>query len=333
MAGNMTLRKGFGIGLASGIGWLLAPVLLAPLAFGQMNEYAPVPPGAVGLPVPEKGYILEEIRDGVYWVSNGGHQSLIVTTGDGVILVDAPLNIGENLLKAVAEVSDKPIKYFIYSHHHRDHTGKAGILPSGVTYVGQELVAHKLVEVSDPGRPVPTVTFGDRYSLRLGGKRIELSYEGVNHSPGNTFIYLPDQKILMLIDVIVPGWVPPLRLSAAEDIAGYIRAYDQVLEYDFEHFVGGHVARIGTRSDVEDGREYIHDVIANARVALKAVSPRDIAKQVGMQNRLLFLKKYFSAVASNCAAATEAKWTGRLGAADVWTIDNCSAMQLHLRID
>ena len=66
---------------------------------------------------------------------------------------------------------------------------------------------------------------------------------------------------------------------------------------------------------------------------LKAVSPRDIAKQADMQNRLLFLKKYFSAVASNCAAATQAKWTGRLGATDVWTVDNCSAMQLHLRID
>jgi hypothetical protein len=37
------------------------------------DEYALVPPGAVGLPVPAKGYILEEIRDGVYWVSNGGH--------------------------------------------------------------------------------------------------------------------------------------------------------------------------------------------------------------------------------------------------------------------
>ncbi len=329
MIGNRTLRMGFSIGL----GCLLASLQLSPLALGQMSEYAPVPPAAVGLPVPEKGYILEEIRDGVYWVSNGGHQALIVTTGDGVILVDAPLNIGENLLKAVAEVSDKPIKYFIYSHHHRDHTGKAGILPSGVTYVGQELVAHKLAEVNDPGRPVPTVTFSDRYTLRLGGKRLELSYKGVNHSPGNTFIYLPDQKILMFIDVIAPGWVPPLRLSAAEDIAGYIRAFDQVLEYDFDHFVGGHVARIGTRGDVEEGREYIHDVIANARIALKAVSPRDIAKQVDMQNRLLFLKKFFSAVASNCAAATEAKWTGRLGAADVWTVDNCSAMQLHLRID
>ena len=295
----------------------LAVLLPAAPALGEEKQYAPVPPGSRGLPVPEKGYILEEIRDGVYWVSNGGHQALIVTTGEGVILVDAPLNIGGNLLKAVAEVTGEPIKYFIYSHHHRDHTGKAGILPAGVTYIGHEWVAHKLAEVGDPGRPVPTVTFSDRYTLRLGNKRIELSYKGVNHSPGNTFIYLPGQKILMLVDVITPGWVPPLRLSAAEDIAGYIHAFDQVLAYDFDRFVGGHVGRIGTRHDVEEVRAYIHDVIANAGSAIKAVSPRDIAKQVGMQNRFLFLKTWFSAIASNCAAATEAKWTGRLGAADV----------------
>ncbi len=72
MAGNQMLSKGYCIVLGS-IGWLLASVILAPPALGQTNEYAPVPPAAVGLPVPEKGYILEEIRDGVYWLSNGGH--------------------------------------------------------------------------------------------------------------------------------------------------------------------------------------------------------------------------------------------------------------------
>jgi hypothetical protein len=73
MAGNSTHRRKFGTGLGRRIAWLLTSVLLVPLALAQMNEYALVPPGAVGLPVPAKGYILEEIRDGVYWVSNGGH--------------------------------------------------------------------------------------------------------------------------------------------------------------------------------------------------------------------------------------------------------------------
>ncbi len=83
---------------------------------------------------------------------------------------------------------------------------------------------------------------------------------GVNHEPGNVFIYAPRQEVLMLADVIFPGWVP--FKDPAHDIA---------LSYDFETFIGGHLARLGTRQDVEIQREYFQDMIANAGTALQTV--------------------------------------------------------------
>src|SRR5215213_3553494 len=57
----------------------------------------------------KKGYHVEELVDGVYWVTNGGYDAAFVCTGKGVIAIDAPPSLGENMLAAIEEVSDEPI--------------------------------------------------------------------------------------------------------------------------------------------------------------------------------------------------------------------------------
>jgi glyoxylase-like metal-dependent hydrolase (beta-lactamase superfamily II) len=52
---------------------------------------------------------------------------------EGVVAVDAPPSIGQNYLKAIAEVTDKPITHVIYSHAHLDHIGAAGVFPKNAT--------------------------------------------------------------------------------------------------------------------------------------------------------------------------------------------------------
>lgn len=44
-------------------------------------------------------------------------------------------------------------------------------------------------------------------------QELRLDYRGPNHSEGNIFIWAPKQKLLMLVDVIFPGWVPSTRLA------------------------------------------------------------------------------------------------------------------------
>jgi len=59
---------------------------------------APLPDAAAGPAIPQdKGYLVEEIQDGLYWVTEGVYQTIFLTTGEGVIVVDAPPSIGENL--------------------------------------------------------------------------------------------------------------------------------------------------------------------------------------------------------------------------------------------
>ena len=85
-------------------------------------------------------------------------------------------------------------------------------------------------------------------TLIVGNQTLQLDYHGNNHLPGNIFIYAPQQKVLMLVDIIFPGWIPFPYLAIAKDTAGFIEAHDIALNnYDFDTIVAGHLTRLGTR--------------------------------------------------------------------------------------
>ena len=306
-----------------------------PIAEGGMTAgaLAPVPEAAKGPAIPESGYLVEEIRDGLYWVTDGAYQAMFLTTGEGVILVDAPPSLGPNLATAIADVTEEPVTYVVYSHHHADHIGAAGQFAETATYVGHEATAALLTRSNDPNRPVPTVTFADSYELTLGNQTLQLDYHGNNHEPGNIFVYAPQQKVLMVVDIVFPGWVPFADLALAEDVPGFVAAHDQILAYDFDTFIGGHLTRLGTREDVETAKAFVLDLQANAAEALQSVDYMAIAQEVGFDNSWALFDAYLGAVAHQCAETTIPDWQERLGGTDVFTEGHCWAMMESLRVD
>ena len=309
----------------------------------QARCAAPLPDTANGVAIdPAKGYFVEEIKDGVYWVTEGIYQIMFVTTGEGVIVVDAPPSIGANILNAIAEVTDEPITHVIYSHSHADHIAAASIYPADATYIAHEETAAQLERerplpfgtfVGGGPVPAPTVTFSDSYTLQVGNQTVELVYRGPHHEPGNIYVYAPEQKVLLLIDVVFPGWIPFTELAVAEDIPAYFEAHEEILSFDFDTLISGHLGRLGTPEDVERQQEYILDVQANAIQALQTVDFFGIAQETGFENSWLLFDTYLDAVGQECAELTLAKWEGQLGGADIWTFQHCFVVVESLRID
>lgn len=192
-------------------------------------------------------------------------------------MVDAPPNLGQNLLNAVDEVTEEPITHVIYSHSHADHIAAASMYPADATYIAHEETAARLAGNAGGDRPYgfgaflggssvpePTVTFTDNFTLNVGNQTLELEYRGPNHEPGNIFIYAPRQKVLMLVDVIFPGWSPFKDLAVTESTPAYVQAHNDVLSFELAVFIGGHLTRLGTRQDVETQKAYVLDMQANA---------------------------------------------------------------------
>jgi glyoxylase-like metal-dependent hydrolase (beta-lactamase superfamily II) len=293
---------------------------------------APVPPAAKGPVIPAAGYLVEEIADRVYWLTDGLYQMIFVTTAEGVVAVDAPPTIGNNILRAIATVTRSPVTHAIYSHHHADHTG-AMTLYQGARFYAHQDVAGLLRQVNDPNRPLPDVTFDRHLTVQAGEDLLDLDYHGPNHSPGNIFINLRAQRVLMLVDVVFPGWVPFAYLAESQNIPGWLEAPAQALQYPFDTYIGGHLTRPGTRDDVTTQQEYVAELKAQAAVAIATFNPAGIYQVVDPANPWAIFRAYLDAVAAQAASAVTPNWTSRLGGADVYTLPNAYQLVESLRID
>jgi glyoxylase-like metal-dependent hydrolase (beta-lactamase superfamily II) len=301
-----------------------------------------IPETARGPTIPsEKGYLVQEIGEELYSVTDGSYNTMFMVTDEGVIAIDAPPTLGANYLKAIAEVTDKPITHVIYSHAHLDHIGSAGVFPDNATFIAQQETANELqramsvAENTSMVPPVPTVTFPENMTLQLGNQTLQLDYHGTNHLPGNIFIYAPKQKVLMLVDVIFPGWIPFAYLAIAKDTAGFIQAHDIALDnYDFDTIVAGHLTRLGTREDVEVQREFVSDLEKAAANANQNVSFSDIANQIGsFDNPWLIFSTYIDTINKQCEDEMLPKWQSRLGAAEIFMSTHCFTMTEFGRVD
>jgi glyoxylase-like metal-dependent hydrolase (beta-lactamase superfamily II) len=328
-------RRAFltGTGAAAGAA-AVAGLLGGPLAAtaraaehgGPLPSYAPIPKSALGPPLNADGYFVGQIAGDLYWVTDSAYQAMFLTTKDGVVIVDAPDTIGHNLLRAIDRVTranGRPSKvtHQVYSHSHADHIGASILFGPDVVRIGHRECRTLLLRDNDPNRPAPTVTFKDRYTLTVGGQRLDLAYHGPSHTPDTIFIWAPEQQTLMLVDVFFPGWVPWKQLAVSQDIPDWITTQDVAMSYPWRTLVAGHLGRLGTRADAELQIAYVADLLAGARDTVTSLDPSPFFKRYG-DNAWAIYKAYLDAASAQIAGPVTAKYLGKLAAADVFTVDN-----------
>jgi glyoxylase-like metal-dependent hydrolase (beta-lactamase superfamily II) len=340
--GRRGFLKGAAVALTLPAAATIAGGVLTGTAYADtpdLPDYAPVPAASFGPALNADGYYVGQIAANLYWVTDSYYQAMFLSTPRGVVLVDAPPTIGHNLLRAIDDVTranGRPsrVTHLIYSHSHADHIGAAGLFGPRVVRISHAATAGLLAAAADPNRPLPTVTFQDRYQLRVGGEVLQLEYRGPNHDPGNIFIYAPDYATLMVVDVLFPGWAPFKNLAVSQDIPDWVRAQSIAMDYPWHTLVGGHLGRLGTRADGELQIQYMDDLNASTRAAIASVDPTPFFAKYGAQgNAWAIFKTYLDAVAQTAAAPVTAKYTGLLAAADVFTVDNAWTLLESLRID
>jgi glyoxylase-like metal-dependent hydrolase (beta-lactamase superfamily II) len=306
---------------------------LAPIGV-RTGRYLPVPDSAKGPPVdPAKGYRLEELGTNLYMITDNAYQSMFLVYDKGVVLVDVPPPFASHIMTAVREVTTNPVTHIIYSHHHADHIAGTKGLGGSPIIIAHAETKRLLREASDPDRPLPTKTFKDKLTLKVGGEVLELSYHGVGHEPGNIFIYAPKQKVLMVVDTVFPGWMPWRRLALAQDIRGLFRQLDEILAIDFTKLVGGHVARWGTKEDVEVQLAFMTDLKSAAATALKTTKPGEGLDPRDANNAWAGFDNFIDRVVVKCMNTLEPTWAKRLAGYDAFIWDQCYAMEQSLRID
>jgi glyoxylase-like metal-dependent hydrolase (beta-lactamase superfamily II) len=199
--------------------------------------------------------------DNVYIFRNVNHQAMFIVTSAGVIATD-PVAYGkptggQSYVDAIKKVTDKPIKYLIYSHHHFDHiAGGKPFKDAGAKVIAHVRAKERLQQLKDPHTVLPDETVSNKgRTLKLGGTTVELKYVGLNHSDSTLVMRLPKEKIIFVVDLIPVGQMAgrgmidfyPLETEAF---------MKRVLAMDWERLIPGHPGapndRLGTKKDAED---------------------------------------------------------------------------------
>lgn len=230
--------------------WLLGSVLvLVTVVFADV---------ALAQQAPKRS--ITKITGDLYRFQNNFHYSVFLVTSAGIIVTD-PINTdAARWLKAeITKRFNQPIKYLIYSHDHRDHVAGGEVFADIAT-----VIAHKNTKAAIIGekRPtaIPQITFSDTMTVELGGKTVELSHVGRNHSNNSVVMRFPDERALFAVDFIPVKAVAFRNLPDAY-IPDWMESLKRVEAMDFDILVPGH-GPIGSKADVRAFRGYMEDLYA-----------------------------------------------------------------------
>ena len=219
-------------------------------------------------------FATRKLSDTTYLFRYGGHQSIFVVTPDGVIATDP---IGylrppavRTYIDEIRKVSQAPIKYVVYSHHHYDHiAGGRPFKELGATFVAHRNAKTRLEALKYPDAVVPDEVVDDERVLELGGVRMELKFVGRNHSDNSLVMLLPKDKLLFTVDFI-PIQTVQFRDMPDGFLPDWFDSLDRVLALDWDRMIPGHPyagGRLGTKDDVRELKQYMTELSDAVRAA------------------------------------------------------------------
>lgn len=222
--------------------------------------------------LPQSVAELTRVADDVYMWRSLTHNTIFIVTEDGVVAAD-PIGLtntrSPQMYKAaIASVTDRPVRYLIYSHDHADHvTGGSVFSDTLEAVISHRFAAPKISARLGAVTPVPTFLVDNQASFTLGGATIDLLYTGRNHSDNSLVIHYGARRLIFAVDFIPVRSLPfrTLTDSYLDEWIGSLQWIENNLHFDT--LIPGH-GQLGTKASVSEMRQYLlnlSDAIRTAR--------------------------------------------------------------------
>jgi len=223
------------------------------------------------------------IGPGIWFFAGDSHKgysnSIVIEMKTYLILVD-PSYPGrtEELVRLIASVSPKPVRYVFDTHAHADHSyANAAWTRRGATTMAFAGVAEEM-KMYEPERwqtngmkredvratgetnvePPKRVLQGDRFVLRDGSREVDFLHFGWGHTRGDGFVWLPKERVLCTGDAVVNG---PRNKFWDADVANWPKILDRALALRPAVVLPGH-GDPGGPEIVRGQAKYLRDLYA-----------------------------------------------------------------------
>lgn len=210
---------------------------------------------------PDVVFDLERVGEGVYAalsrrpappaVSN----TAFVVLDDGVLVVDSHLKpeAARVLLREIAKVTDKPVRYLVQTHHHGDHVGGNPAFPGAVDIIAHERTRETLSRWNPTKARLPTAVLRDGITL-FRGREVQVKFTGRGHTDGDLIVWLPDARILIAGDLLFNGGF--IGFMKDGFVGDWIESLDRLAALKPETIVPGH-GPLATPEDIRAFKAYL----------------------------------------------------------------------------
>jgi glyoxylase-like metal-dependent hydrolase (beta-lactamase superfamily II) len=199
----------------------------------------------------------------------------VIVTEQGVVLIDpgATAKGAQMIQDAVSAITEQPVKLVINTGG-QDHRwlGNGYFKSLGAHIIANEkAVADQKARLQDQlfrlgslvdadglvgTEPVyADETFADTKTFEFGGTRIEIHHAGHAHTPGDSFVWLPDQKIVFSGDIVYMDRMLGIGPQSAHRT--WIAAFEAMAAKQPEIVIGGHGAPADLAKATTDSYDYL----------------------------------------------------------------------------
>jgi glyoxylase-like metal-dependent hydrolase (beta-lactamase superfamily II) len=228
--------------------------------------------GMTGLMIfPRSGMSQPQRNDTVTLVSGVGSNVVVLTTNDGLVLVDS--GAPEFTTTLLKELGSKRVQTVFNTHYHLDNTaGNEALAQSGAKIISQEntrewmatpywIPAEDRYQKPRPKAAQPTETFYTTGSLKAGSEQIDYGYLIEAHTSGDIFVFFRIANVLAAGDVASPVRDPELDYFTGAWIGGRVDAMDKLLKLsdDKTRIVPGY-GPLMTRAELKAERDIMSTI-------------------------------------------------------------------------
>ena len=264
-------------------------------------------------------YVLQRLTKRSYWVQSFNYGTVFYVGDRGVLIFDTLEGVYDNIAKAVASVTDKPISAAIYPHYHADHIGDIAKYVDAAKQrgVALEIIAsaktRQSMDLAKSSFPRPTKELKwPRDSFQFEDLTVELhGFEWAAHSDDHSAWLLKQERIIHSPDLINPDQPPFWRFAGNERFRFHEENLKQIYDLDWDYLSGSH-GNIGSRVDIDFQFAFIADLKAAVG---KAMGENPFSKFVNPSAKAHteFLSKFFAAIATEATNTLRPKYGGMYG--------------------
>ena len=248
---------------------LLAIVLLMSVLPVHGQQQKPQPPQYRQESAPVS---VHEISKHVYEVRGGLGANCAFIVGDNeVYIIDAKMSdqSAKDMIKAIKEITDKPISHLLITHSDGDHVNGIPGFPEHIDIIAHVHSARHMMKANETGPvkiPLPSETFVKRMNMYSGSLEINLLYFGPAHTDGDIVISVPSDNVAILGDLFFKDRDPLIHMHKNGSSKGLAKVLQNIIDLDADTYLSGHAEPV-KKAEIES----LHKALSEKRDKVKAM--------------------------------------------------------------